>query len=478
MNFDSFEFLLCFLPITLFLYWFSIKFKKEKIAIISLILCSLFFYAYFELKFLLLIIASVLFNYYFSNFISISKAKSKKKFLFIGILINIFVLIIFKYTNFLIFNFNKIFNEDLLSFNLIFPLALSFYTLQQITYLVDRYQNPNIKISLKKYFLYVTFFPQLIAGPIVLLSQVNDQWNNILKTKNIYENFYKGLFFIAIGLFKKVLISQKFSNIADLGFNNYENISFISAWISSISFSLQFYFDFSAYSDIAVGLALLFNIKLPFNFNSPFKSLSIKEFWTRWHITLSNFINYYMFIPTLKIFNNITLNKITFSTILIMSIIGLWHGPSINYLIFGLLHGLGLAFNTYYSKINFDIFNGVNVKVKKIIFWILTFSFINLTFVYFRSETFFQANQIIYGLLGLNDLFNNDQLITYLSSKSIGKFIILTSIIIFFKNSNEIISNLKINFINSLLLSSLFLIVFYLIMYNSMHANKFIYFKF
>lgn len=478
MNFDSFEFLLCFLPIVLFFYWFSIKYKKKNIATISLILGSLFFYGYFELKFIFLIISSILFNYYYSNLISKLNLKLKKKFLFFGILINILILIIFKYTNFFIFSFNQIFNEDLLSFNLIFPLALSFYTLQQITYLVDRYQNPNIKISLKRYFLYVTFFPQLVAGPIVLLSQVNSQWENILKPKNLYENFYKGLFFIAIGLFKKTLISQKFSVLADLGFNNYENISFVSAWISSISFSFQFYFDFSAYSDIAVGLALLFNIKLPFNFNSPLKSLSIKEFWTRWHITLSNFINHYMFIPVLKIFKNLTLNKIAFSTILIMSIIGLWHGPSINYLIFGLLHGLGLAFNTFYSKKNFDIFFGINVKIKKIIFWTLTFLFVTITFVYFRSETFFQANQIIYGLIGFNDMFNYDQLIIYLSSKSIGKFVIFTSIIIFFKNSNEIISSIKINFINTLILSFLFLIIFYLIMYNAIIANKFIYFNF
>ena len=210
-----------------------------------------------------------------------------------------------------------------------------------------------MKVSLSKYFLYVSFFPQLLAGPIVLFRQINEQWDEFYKVKNIFANIFMGLFLIFIGLFKKIIISQKFSIMADMGFNNYENISLVSAWISSLCFTMQFYFDFSAYSDIAIGLGLLFNIKLPINFNSPFKSLSITEFWTRWHITLSNFINYYMYMPTLKLYNNLTLNKSVLSTILIMGIIGLWHGPSINYLIFGLLHGFALGLNTYFrhSKI-------------------------------------------------------------------------------------------------------------------------------
>ena len=194
MNFDSFEFLLVFLPICILSFWIFINLKKKNFAITSLILFSLFFYAWFEVKFLFLIIISVLFNYFFSNYLTETRSFNKKKLLYIGVFLNIFIFIIFKYTNFIISNLNEIFNADIILLNLIFPLALSFYTLQQITYLVDRYQNPKIKISLKKYFLYVTFFPQLIAGPIVLLSQVNRQWENILKTKNIFENFYKGLF--------------------------------------------------------------------------------------------------------------------------------------------------------------------------------------------------------------------------------------------------------------------------------------------
>lgn len=478
MNFDSFEFLFVFLPICILSFWSFINLKKKNFAIISLILFSLFFYAWFEVKFLFLIIISVVFNYFFSNYLTETRSFNKKKLLYIGIFLNIFILIIFKYTNFIISNLNEIFNADIILLNLIFPLALSFYTLQQITYLVDRYQNPKIKISLKKYFLYVTFFPQLIAGPIVLLSQVNRQWENILKTKNIFENFYKGLFFISIGLIKKTLISQKFSVIADLGFNNYENISLVSAWIASISFSLQFYFDFSAYSDIAVGLALLFNIYLPLNFNSPLKSLSIKEFWTRWHITLSNFINHYMFIPTLKIFKSLNLIKISFSTILIMTIIGLWHGPSINYIFFGFLHGLGLATNTYLSNKNINFLPIENNKIRNTICWILTFSFVNISFIYFRSTSFSQANEIVFGLFSFDNFYNNDLLIEYLKNSIIAKIIIISSLIIFLKNSYEIVSKIKLNLLNSIILAFSYLLIIYIIMYNSTRVNKFIYFNF
>jgi len=478
MNFDSLEFLICFLPICLLFYWISVIKKKKNLAIYFLILFSLFFYAWFELKFLALIVGSVLFNYYFSYFFLNSRTKYKKKFLFLGIFINILVLVIFKYSNFIILNINHLFNNDFIFLNLIFPLALSFYTLQQITYLVDKYQNFQIQISLKKYFLYVVFFPQLVAGPIVLLNQISSQWDNILKTKNIYESFFKGLFFISIGLLKKILISQKFSEIADLGFNNFENISFISAWICSISFTLQFYFDFSAYSDIAVGLALLFNIKLPLNFNSPLKSLSVKDFWTRWHITLSNFINHYMFIPTLKIFNKINLVKVISSTIIIMAIIGLWHGPSLNYLVFGLLHGCALGFNTFTSqkKINLIPFN--NQKIENVISWFFTFIFINFTFIFFRSETFFQANELVMGLVGLNDFFAVDDLINYFKNSITPRIIMIFSMIIFFNNSSQIISKIKINYANSIILVLLFLSIIYLIMYNSVYVNKFIYFNF
>ena len=478
MNFDSLEFLFCFLPISLIFFWYFIKIKKENLAILSIIICSLFFYAWFELKFLPLIILSILFNYFYSKLFSNTKIKSKKNILIFGIFINIIILVIFKYSNFVIVNINQFVDNNFVLLNLIFPLALSFYTLQQITFLVDSYQNQGIKVSLKKYFLYVSFFPQLIAGPIVLFNQVNNQWDNILKSDKILENFYKGLFFIAIGLFKKVVISQKLSIMANLGFDNYENISLVSSWISSICFTLQFYFDFSAYSDIAIGLALLFNIKLPINFNSPLKSYSVQEFWTRWHITLSNFINFYMFIPTLRLFNNLTLIKTVFSIIIIMTIIGFWHGPSYNYIIFGLLHGIALAINTVLKNKNITLIPFKDTFSNKFLCWLITFLFINITFIFFRSETLIQSLSMSGAFFGKNSFFESDLLIEYIINSLTPKIILFSFFLIFLKNSSEIVNNLKINVQNSILLSSLFLIITYVIMYNSEVLNKFIYFNF
>ena len=478
MNFDSIEFLFIFLPFVVLFFWFLVKLEKKILATYFLIGSSLFFYSYIEIKFLPLILFSIFFNFFLSNIIRKSKKILKKKYLVLGILINILILLIFKYSNFIIEIINQVFNSSFSNYNLIFPIALSFYTLQQITYLVDTFEDSKLKVSLSKYFLYVSFFPQLLAGPIVLFRQINEQWDEFYKVQNIFANIFMGLFLIFIGLFKKIIISQKFSIMADMGFNNYENISLVSAWISSLCFTMQFYFDFSAYSDIAIGLGLLFNIKLPINFNSPFKSLSITEFWTRWHITLSNFINYYMYMPTLKLYNNLTLNKSVLSTILIMGIIGLWHGPSINYLVFGLLHRFALGLNTYFRHSKIALISKLNIKTKKIFFWLITFLFINLTFIYFRSETLLQANQMVLSLFGLNTIYEPDVLINYIKSSFIPKIILFSFFLIFCRNSSEILSTLKINVKSTIILSFLMIIVTYVIIYSLSNANKFIYMNF
>ena len=291
-------------------------------------------------------------------------------------------------------NLNYILGTSIDQFNLPFPLALSFFTLQQITFLVNCYDKQILKVKFLDYFNYVSFFPQLIAGPIILFKDINYNLN-VRKKEINYSNIYRGVFFIIIGLFKKTILSDKLFNISNYGFTNVENISFVDSWISTIAFSFQFYFDFSGYVDMAIGSALLFNIKLPINFNSPFKSVSIIDFWKRWHITLSNFITNYMYFPLVKNFGNKYFFNI-FSIIIVMTIAGIWHGPRWTYLIFGLMHGLALAFNNLFR-----------FKINNVLSIFLTFIFVNFSFVFFNSKTVSQSFSMFSKLFNPNNLGTN-----------------------------------------------------------------------
>lgn len=229
--------------------------------------------------------------------VPLSKTISRKTILIFGIVFNLSLLGYFKYTDFFLSNFNGIFGADIPLMHIALPLAISFFTFQQIAYLVDSYRNETKEYDFLNYALFVTFFPQLIAGPIVhhkeMMPQFASTWN---KVKN-YKNIALGIFIFSIGLFKKVVIADTFAVWATNGFDKAEVLTFFEAWATSLSYTFQLYFDFSGYTDMAIGAALLFNIKLPINFNSPYKATNIQDFWRRWHITLSRFLRDYVYIP-------------------------------------------------------------------------------------------------------------------------------------------------------------------------------------
>jgi D-alanyl-lipoteichoic acid acyltransferase DltB (MBOAT superfamily) len=390
MLFNSYVFIFGFLPITFFLYFYINRRVGEREAKIYLVLSSLFFYSWWSVKYLPLILSSLFFNYYFGKRVSRYKRKAD---LTLGIALNLSLLGYFKYSDFFIKNINYLFDTDVELLHLALPLAISFFTFQQIAYLVDCYKGESGDYDFLNYSLFVTFFPQLIAGPIVHHKEMMPQFASS-KSKSVnYENISKGLFIFAIGLFKKVVIADTFAIWATKGFDESEVLSMADGWITSLSYTFQLYYDFSGYTDMAIGLALLFNIKLPINFNSPYKALNIQEFWRRWHITLSRFLRDYIYIP---LGGNRKGEVRTYINLLITFLLGgIWHGAGWTFVFWGFLHGAALVVHRVWRKFEIDL--------PKILSWFITFNFINIAWVFFRAKSFDDAIKVLSAMFGMGE---------------------------------------------------------------------------
>ena len=357
----------------------------------------MFFYAWWNIIYLPLILFSIITNYIIAK--KLQSKKHNKPILLIGLLFNIGLLAYYKYMDFFIANINYIWSENIGLYHLALPLAISFYTLQQIAYLVDSYGGLVKKESFFDYTLFVVFFPQLIAGPIVHHKEMMPQFFALKNKMLNYQNISMGLFLFSIGLFKKVMIADHFAKWASTGFSNTEQLNLIEAWLTSLSYTFQLYFDFSGYTDMAIGIALLFNIKLPENFNSPYKSTSIIEFWSRWHMTLTRFLTTYIYTPIVKSFHKFSFAKAMFATFITMLIAGLWHGAAWTFVLFGVLHGIALIINHY--------FRSFKIKLNVVLAWFLTFNFLNFTFIIFRADTLRDAWNV------MKAMFTGDLVLSY-----------------------------------------------------------------
>ncbi len=391
MLFHSPIFIFLFLPFTFFLYFFLNHYQFPRVSKVLLVLASLFFYGWWNVDYLPLIIGSVLFNY----FIGAQLAKTgSKPLLILGVTANLALLGYFKYTDFFITNFNLALHADFNLLHLILPLAISFFTFQQIAYLVDSYRGETQEYDFLNYAVFVTFFPQLIAGPIVHHREMMPQFSQHKTQRINLNNIALGLFLFSIGLFKKIIIADSFSIWVDSGFNSQVALGFFAAWTTSLSYSIQLYFDFSGYVDMAIGAALLFNIRLPINFNSPYKAYSIQDFWRRWHITLSRFLRDYIYIPLGgSRFSALISYRNLFVTFLVG---GLWHGAGWTFLLWGALHSVAMIIHRLWQRIGFAL--------PVLLAWFITFNFINLTWVYFRANDLASAHNIILGMLGLQGI--------------------------------------------------------------------------
>lgn len=462
MVFTSISFIYYFLPLLLICYFVVPK----KFRNIILLMFSVLFYFYGEPKYILLMLIEVLISYVVG--LLIDKYKSKN-ILIIGIFIHVLLFGIFKYFNFVIINVNNLFHSNLNLLNVVLPIGISFYTFQIISYEIDVYNKKvNVQNNILKYFLYVFLFPQLIAGPIVRYQDVNNEIDNRNVTFGMFAN---GLRRFIIGLSKKVIIANNLGELCNI-YLNLGDKSVLFTWIFAISYMLQIYFDFSGYSDIAIGLGKMLGFNFPENFNYPYMAKSITDFWRRWHMTLSSWFRDYVYIPlggnkkgVLKQIRNI---------LIVWSLTGLWHGASWNFIVWGLYFGILLILEKFILKKYFS-------NVPKFIKGIYTLFLVMISFVIFQGDSLSSAFNIIKGLFGLNgELFINNVTLYYL--KGYVLFIVLgvISSTNYVKNLVIKISNGKgkkiINILEPIYLLILLIIVTMYLIDSS--YNPFLYFRF
>ncbi len=390
MLFNSYLYIFIFLP-SIFLFYFLLQTKfNEKASINFLVLASYIFYAYWNPKFLSLLLISIYLNYFIGKKLS---KQGNKNLLAIGVILNLSPLIFFKYFNFILENINSLVSLNLEHINTTLPLAISFFTFQQIAYLVHSYKGVTHEYNLSSYSLFVSFFPQLIAGPIVHHKEMIPQFSSSKNQRINSQNIRDGITIFTIGLFKKTVIADSFSKYVSNGFDFDTQLNFFESWVTSLSYTFQLYFDFSGYSDMAIGSALLFNIKIPINFNSPYKSRNIQEFWRNWHITLGRWLRDYIYIP---LGGNRGKGYQSLLNILATCLIGgIWHGAGWNFFIWGLWHGIGL--------IIFQISSNFKLRLPMFVSIFVTFLYVHISWIFFRAPNIERAKDIISSMMGLKE---------------------------------------------------------------------------
>ena len=406
MTFNSFSFLLLFLPAVLLVFYFIGWSQRRAYVIFWLVGVSVVFYGYWHWILTGILLVSVLTNYAFGRLLRNHQANkvNAKNILCLGIFCNLGVLVLFKYFGFYGGQQPQVFMSVSQS-DVVVPIALSFLTFQQTIYLVEIFRNKVNEKNFWNYFLYIIFFPQLLNGPIVRPNVFFHQLENKKLFKFQANQLAAGLTIFSCGLFKKVVLADGIARYSKSAFDSVAQgavLSFEEAWSGALSFSLQVYFDFSGYSDMAVGLGYMFGIRLPANFNSPYKATSLIEFWRRWNMTLSSFVKDYMYVPLggkRKGFLKQTIN-----IFLIMLVGGIWHGTGATFVVWGSLHGIFLAINHFWRKLR-DLL-GYSLERKNFLYEILscifTFLVVTVLWVLFRAENLDVALSIIRSLFGFH----------------------------------------------------------------------------
>jgi D-alanyl-lipoteichoic acid acyltransferase DltB (MBOAT superfamily) len=405
MLFNSYEFVFGFLPLVFLGFLVLARAGAPALVQVWLVLCSLFFYGWWNYKYLALILGSILCNYFIGLLISHSSNHTRRLWLTLGVCFNLGLIGFFKYADFFISTTNIAFETDFNLLHVILPLAISFFTFQQIAYLVDRYQDIAFEreISFLEYILFVAFFPQLIAGPIVHHSQVIPQFRESGFGRFRMDNLSIGVTIFFIGLFKKVVIADRFGEWATPAFAMVDGGSALTmqeAWLGSMAYTFQLYFDFSGYSDMAIGLGRIFGIKLPVNFYSPYKADSIIEFWRRWHMTLSRFLRDYLYIPLGG--NQKGKSRRYVNLMITMLLGGLWHGASWTFVFWGGLHGAYLCINHAWHackrRCGLRLLPSLLARPVSVF---ITFSAVVVAWVFFRAETFPGALTMLQSMFGI-----------------------------------------------------------------------------
>ncbi|MDM0017995.1 MBOAT family O-acyltransferase [Variovorax saccharolyticus] len=409
MLFNSYAFIFIYFPIVLFGF-FLIGRRSTRAAAGFLALASLFFYGWWSVQALPLLVGSICFNYWAGLRLTRAPGRTdaaRKRMLVFSLVVNLGVLATFKYADFFVGNVNEGLSTagiaPLPLLHVALPIGISFYTFTQIAFLVDCWQDKVHERSFVHYVLFVTYFPHLIAGPVLHHAQMMPQFANPATYRVDFDKVSLGLAIFVFGLAKKLLIGDPMGQYADLMFTGVHNgvqPTMASAWVGVMAYTLQIYFDFSGYSDMAVGLSLCLGVQLPLNFNSPYKSTNIIEFWRRWHISLSTFLRDYLYVPLGG--NRKGPARRYLNLFLTMLLGGLWHGAAWTFVIWGALHGFFLMVNHLWNaKVRRNAKPGV---VGRVLGWLLTFVCVMIAWVVFRAESMTAATAIYKGMLGMNGM--------------------------------------------------------------------------
>lgn len=410
MLFNSFVFIFIFFPLT-FLFYFGLnRLGHHAWAKASLVLASLYFYAYFNWTYLPIMLSSILVNFAIGRgLLTCSRPLIRKSLLVLGVGFNLSLLGYFKYTDFAIDTFNTVFHTQYPLLHILLPLGISFFTFQQMSFVIDAYKNGigGVRHSFLDYSNFVSFFPQLIAGPIVLPEEMLPQFEDPSNAKPQYKNLCDGLFLFSMGMFKKVFIADSIATFVNTGYGlPLEHFSMGEAWLISLSYTFQLYFDFSGYCDMAMGLGRMFNIHLPLNFDAPYRSANMGEFWRRWHMTLNRFLTKYLYIPL----GGSRAGKFrSYVNILIVFLVsGIWHGAGWTFILWGVLHGVGVAVNRWWKRSGFAMPRWMGIA--------LTFFIVNVLWVLFRADNMHQAWVIIRSMFDNTQLALGEDFTSHLSS--------------------------------------------------------------
>jgi alginate O-acetyltransferase complex protein AlgI len=412
MFFNSFEYIFIFLPMVWAGYFILNRYRGISAGRPWLLVCCLFFYGYFNIAYLALLLLSIGANYGIGMLLQDGELQrqSRKVLLTTGLVFNITLLGFFKYVDFFITNINTASGSHLSLLNIALPVGISFFTFQQISFLVDSYRGKMRERNFLQYMLYVSFFPSIVSGPITRHHEIMPQYSDEKNWHVDYRNVASGIILFAMGLFKKGILADHLALWVNQGFDTAIKLNLLEAWVTSLCYTLQIYFDFSGYTDMAIGTALLFNLKLPLNFDSPYRSLSIQEFWRRWHITLSKFLRDYIYIP---LGGNRVGHLYVYMNIFITFLVGgIWHGAGWTFLLWGMAHGVAMIIHRMWCR--------TGIRLNRFVSWFITFNFLNAAWVLFRARDLHNAVKVYRGMLGLDGVVLSEKFSQLTFLKSLG----------------------------------------------------------
>ncbi len=475
MIFSSFTYLLMFLPFAVLGCIGLRRLAGPRAAQVFILGASVVFYGWKRPTDLLYLFASVVVNWLFARWMNTAPDRGRKNILVAGIAANVLYLSTFKYLEFFSSIFSFALPHGFRMPSLAFPLGISFFTITQIMYLVDCYEELTTAGSLFDHATFVAFFPYVLSGPLSRSRRIRHQYDNFGGLDGQRSHFIaRGLYQFSMGLFKKAVFAEAFARVANFGFASHQPMSALEAWTFSIAYAMQLYFDFSGYSDMAIGTALMVGIEIPRNFDAPYKALSITEFWQRWHISLTNFITTYLFTPMLRSFRRRTLAASGAATLLAMAIAGLWHGPAWTFVIYGALHGVFLTVNQIWRKKGF-------AKLPASVSWMMTYACVIIAFVYFGAPSVSEATSRVASLFNPHHPVSI-RLLRALSVEGVSysvfgvPLLLGTAVAFVGPSSDQLSQNFAPTVTNCLFAAVLFLVA--MLFVNSSVPAPFIYFRF